>query len=176
MSEFDGIREPYCSGASGVHVMEPGYRSVVKTVIIHGLKRQLSVEETTERINLSPDTPKAPKGNELPEDPSNFTTRISRTVGKANPLTVAATVLVIVAFYWAQAVLIPFALAILLTFLLSPIVTRFQQGGLGRAPSVTIVTAGARPRPVCWNLVTIGLNKKVNRMAKANGISTACAQ
>jgi predicted PurR-regulated permease PerM len=56
-------------------------------------------------------------------------------------LTVAATVLVIVAFYWAQAVLIPFALAILLTFLLSPIVTRFQQAGLGRAPSVTIVIA-----------------------------------
>jgi predicted PurR-regulated permease PerM len=99
------------------------------------------VEEKTERINLSPDTSKAPKGNELPEDPSNFTTRISRTVGKANPLTVAATVLVIVAFYWAQAVLIPFALAILLTFLLSPIVTRFQQAGLGRAPSVTIVIA-----------------------------------
>jgi predicted PurR-regulated permease PerM len=77
----------------------------------------------------------------LPQDPLNFTTRISRSVGKANPLTVAATVLVIVAFYWAQAVLIPFALAILLTFLLSPMVTRFQQAGLGRAPSVTIVIA-----------------------------------
>jgi predicted PurR-regulated permease PerM len=77
----------------------------------------------------------------LPEDRSNFTSRISRSVGKANPLTVAATVLVIVAFYWAQAVLIPFALALLLTFLLSPIVTRFQQAGLGRAPSVTIVIA-----------------------------------
>ena len=90
---------------------------------------------------LSPDTGEPSKANMLPEDPSNFTTRISRTVGKANPLTVAATVLVIVAFYWAQAVLIPFALAILLTFLLSPIVTRFQQAGLGRAPSVTIVIA-----------------------------------
>jgi predicted PurR-regulated permease PerM len=90
---------------------------------------------------LNPDTGEPSKANMLPDDPSNFTTRISRTVGKANPLTVAATILVIVAFYWAQAVLIPFALAILLTFLLSPVVTRFEQAGLGRAPSVTIVIA-----------------------------------
>jgi predicted PurR-regulated permease PerM len=77
----------------------------------------------------------------LPEDRSFATSRISRTVAKVNPFTVAATVLVIVAFYWAQAVLIPFALAILLTFLLSPIVTRIQQAGLGRGTSVTIVIA-----------------------------------
>ena len=77
----------------------------------------------------------------MPEDRSLVTSRISRTVGKVNPFTVAATVLVIVAFYWAQAVLIPFALAILLTFLLSPIVTRIQQAGLGRGTSVTIVIA-----------------------------------
>src|SRR5918992_69773 len=81
------------------------------------------------------------KGNKLPEDRSIVTSRISRTVGKVNPFAVAATVLVIVAFYWAQAVLIPFALALLLTFLLSPIVTRIQQAGLGRGMSVTIVIA-----------------------------------
>lgn len=90
---------------------------------------------------MIPDTPQARKGNKLPGDSSNITRRISRTVGKATPWTVAATVLVIVAFYWAQAVLIPFALAILLTFLLSPIVTRLQQARLGRVPSVTIVIA-----------------------------------
>jgi predicted PurR-regulated permease PerM len=77
----------------------------------------------------------------LPEDRSFATSRIGRTVGKVSPFTVAATVLVIVAFYWAQAVLIPFALAILLTFLLSPIVTRIQQAGLGRGTAVTIVIA-----------------------------------
>ena len=77
----------------------------------------------------------------MPEDRSIATSRLSRTVGKLNPLTVAATALAIVAFYWAQAVLIPFALAILLTFLLSPIVTRIQQAGLGRGTSVTIVIA-----------------------------------
>jgi predicted PurR-regulated permease PerM len=77
----------------------------------------------------------------LPEDRSLVASRISRTVGRVNPFTVAATVLAIVGFYWAQAVLVPFALAILLTFLLSPIVTRIQQAGLGRATSVTIVIA-----------------------------------
>lgn len=77
----------------------------------------------------------------MPENRSFATSRISRTVDKVNPFTIAATVLVIVAFYWAQAVLIPFALAILLTFLLSPIVTRIQQAGLGRGTSVTIVIA-----------------------------------
>ena len=75
----------------------------------------------------------------MPEDRSIVTSRVRRTVGKVSPFTVAATVLVIVAFYWAQAVLIPFALAILLTFLLSPIVTRTQQAGLGRGTAVTIV-------------------------------------
>ena len=77
----------------------------------------------------------------MPEDRSIGTSRISRSVGRVNPFTVAVTVLVIVGFYWAQAVLIPFALAILLTFLLSPIVTRIQQAGLGRGTSVTIVIA-----------------------------------
>jgi predicted PurR-regulated permease PerM/CheY-like chemotaxis protein len=77
----------------------------------------------------------------LPENHPLVAGRIGRTVGKVNPFTIAATVLVIVAFYWAQAVLIPFALAILLTFLLSPLVTRIQQAGLGRGTSVTIVIA-----------------------------------
>ena len=43
------------------------------------------------------------------------------------------------ALYWAQAVLIPVALAILLTFLLTPIVSAIQRAGLGRVPSVTVV-------------------------------------
>ncbi len=40
---------------------------------------------------------------------------------------------------WAQAVLIPIALAILLTFLLSPIVTLLHRYKLGRGPSVVLV-------------------------------------
>jgi predicted PurR-regulated permease PerM len=48
-------------------------------------------------------------------------------------------VLVIACLYWAQAVLIPVALAILLTFLLGPLVSALQQTGLGRAPAVGVV-------------------------------------
>ncbi len=46
--------------------------------------------------------------------------------------------LVIVGLYWLQAVLIPLALAVLLTFLLSPVVGTLQRRGLGRVPSVLV--------------------------------------
>lgn len=42
--------------------------------------------------------------------------------------------------YWARVVLIPVALAILLTFLLTPAVSWLQRRGLGRAPGVILVT------------------------------------
>ena len=40
--------------------------------------------------------------------------------------------LVVAGLYWLQAVLIPLALAVLLTFLLSPVVTTLHRRGLGR--------------------------------------------
>jgi predicted PurR-regulated permease PerM len=43
-------------------------------------------------------------------------------------------VLVVVALYWLQAVLISMALAVLLTFLLRPVVSTLQRRGLGRVP------------------------------------------
>jgi predicted PurR-regulated permease PerM len=46
---------------------------------------------------------------------------------------------VIAALYWTQALLIPFALAALLTFLLSPAMTALQRLGMGRLPSVAVV-------------------------------------
>jgi predicted PurR-regulated permease PerM len=46
--------------------------------------------------------------------------------------------LVVAALYWLQAVLIPLALAVLLTFLLSPVVSTLQRRGLGRVPSVLV--------------------------------------
>ncbi|HET7854797.1 MAG TPA: AI-2E family transporter [Candidatus Methylomirabilis sp.] len=52
---------------------------------------------------------------------------------------VASLVLVIACLYWAQAVLIPIALSILLTFLLSPIVGALERLRLGRMPSVILV-------------------------------------
>ena len=48
--------------------------------------------------------------------------------------------LVVAGLYWLQAVLIPLALAVLLTFLLSPVVSTLHRRGLGRVPSV-LVTA-----------------------------------
>jgi predicted PurR-regulated permease PerM len=60
---------------------------------------------------------------------------------------VAALILIIVLtvaiLSWAKAVLIPVALAVLLTFILSPVVTRLDRWGLGRIPAVLIVVAVA---------------------------------
>jgi predicted PurR-regulated permease PerM len=46
--------------------------------------------------------------------------------------------LVVAALYWLQGVLIPLALAVLLTFLLSPVVGTLQRRGLGRVPAVLV--------------------------------------
>src|ERR1700722_12125636 len=49
-------------------------------------------------------------------------------------------VLVTATLYWAQKVLIPLALAVLLAFVLNPIVAVLQRRGLPRVPSVMLVT------------------------------------
>ncbi len=54
---------------------------------------------------------------------------------------IAIAFFVTIALYWARAVLIPLALAILITFVLSPVVLVLQRRGLGRVPSVFIVLA-----------------------------------
>src|ERR1700747_930903 len=48
-------------------------------------------------------------------------------------------VVVIACLYWAQAVFIPVALAVFLTFLPAPLVTALQKRGLGRTPAVMLV-------------------------------------
>ena len=48
-------------------------------------------------------------------------------------------VLIIASLYWAQAILIPVALAILLTFLLSPVAGAMERIALGRLPSVILI-------------------------------------
>jgi predicted PurR-regulated permease PerM len=53
-------------------------------------------------------------------------------------VTFAGCVLVVVVLYWAQAVFVPFALAILLTFVLAPPVTWLQRW-VGRVPAVLAV-------------------------------------
>jgi predicted PurR-regulated permease PerM len=54
-------------------------------------------------------------------------------------IAVATFVLIIGSLYWAQAVLIPVALAILLTFLLSPVAGALERIALGRLPSVILI-------------------------------------
>jgi predicted PurR-regulated permease PerM len=51
----------------------------------------------------------------------------------------ASVVLVIACLYWGRVVLIPVALAILLTFLLNPVVSMLQRLGLGRTPPVILI-------------------------------------
>ncbi len=60
------------------------------------------------------------------------------TVKSVKPwVTFAGGVLVVAVLYWAQAVLVPFALAILLTFVLTPPVTWLQRW-VGRVPAVLL--------------------------------------
>ncbi len=55
----------------------------------------------------------------------------------------ASLILVFGLLYWTQRILIPVALAILLTFILSPAVIILQRKGLGRVPSAIIVVSAA---------------------------------
>ena len=54
----------------------------------------------------------------------------------------AGSVLIVAVLYWAQVVLVPVALAGLLTFLLTPVVTRLPRW-LGRVPAVLTITIAA---------------------------------
>jgi len=54
----------------------------------------------------------------------------------------AGSVLIVAVLYWAQVVLVPLALAGLLTFFLTPVVTRLQRW-LGRVPAVLTTTIAA---------------------------------
>src|SRR4051812_46826887 len=55
-------------------------------------------------------------------------------------VTLITIILVVAVLYLAQEVLIPLALAVLLTFLLAPLVDRLQRWGLGRVLAVITTT------------------------------------
>ena len=57
--------------------------------------------------------------------------------------TLLTFVLVIAALHWAKEVLLPLALAILLSFVLTPMVTRIERFRVGRIPAVILVCAVA---------------------------------
>src|SRR4026208_1534084 len=74
------------------------------------------------------------------QEPSNLRSSSAQGTGALPSLSAVATfVLVIASLYWAQAVLMPVALAMLLTFLLSPVVGALERLALGRLPSVILV-------------------------------------
>jgi predicted PurR-regulated permease PerM len=63
-----------------------------------------------------------------------------RTRNPSSPLFVlVATVVIVAALYFAKAVLLPLALAVLLSFLLTPLANRIERWGLPRVPSVLLV-------------------------------------
>ena len=65
---------------------------------------------------------------------------------------VASVAFVVAILYFAQDVLLPFALAVLLSFVLTPLVTRLERCGLGRIPAViaTAVVAFAILGGIGW--------------------------
>ena len=75
-----------------------------------------------------------------PQERSNLRSSSGQGTGPLPSLIAIATfVLIIASLYWAQAVLIPVALAMLLTFLLSPVADALERIALGRLPSVILV-------------------------------------
>jgi predicted PurR-regulated permease PerM len=74
-------------------------------------------------------------------------------------------VLIIASLYWAQAVLIPVAISILLTFLLSPVAESLERLGLGRVFSVILIVilAFSFLAAVGW-VVTLQLTSVANEI------------
>jgi predicted PurR-regulated permease PerM len=75
-----------------------------------------------------------------PRGRSNFLGSTHPSSGNLPSLIAVATfVLIIASLYWAQALLIPIALSIMLTFLLSPVAGALEGVGIKRLPSVLLI-------------------------------------
>ena len=110
----------------------------------------------------TPDKTSARPGKPRPR----FASGISGFSNKSQPfLILAASVLIIASLYWAQAFLIPIALSILLTFLLTPPADALERIGLGRLPSVMIIVvlAFSLLTAIGW-LVTLQLTTVANEL------------
>jgi len=83
---------------------------------------------------------------------------------------IATFVLIVASLYLAQAVLIPVALAILLTFLLSPLAGVLERIGLGRHPSVIliVVLTFSLLAGIGW-IVTLQFGSLANELHKYTG-------
>jgi predicted PurR-regulated permease PerM len=106
-----------------------------------------------------------------PKDRSNVLGRSRPTSGRLPSLIAVATfILIIASLYWAQAVLIPIALSIMLTFLLSPVASASERIGLGRLPSVLliVVLTFSLLAAIGW-VVTLQLTSLGNELPKYTG-------
>src|ERR1700730_3681337 len=75
-----------------------------------------------------------------PRAPSNLRGTGGRgTAALPSLIALGNGVLIIASLYWAQTFLIPIALSIMLTFLLSPMSGTLERMGLGRIPSVIFI-------------------------------------
>ena len=92
------------------------------------------------------------------------------TVTLPSLIAVATFVLIIASLYWAQAVLIPVALAILLTFLLSPVAGALERIALRRLPSVilVVVLTFSLLGGIGW-IVTLQFGSLANELPKYTG-------
>jgi predicted PurR-regulated permease PerM len=106
-----------------------------------------------------------------PRARTNLRGTSGRGTGTLPPLIAVATfVLIIASLYWAQAVLIPIALSIMLTFLLSPVASALERTGLGRLPSVIliVVLTFSLLATIGW-VVTIEFTSLGNELPKYTG-------
>jgi predicted PurR-regulated permease PerM len=94
---------------------------------------------------------------------NSFTPRSGQNTFQA----LGSFVLVVACLYWAQKILIPLALAVLLAFILFPFVIRLQRLGLGRIPSVllVVVVAFSLLGVMCW-AVAVQLTSLLDEVPK----------
>jgi hypothetical protein len=75
----------------------------------------------------------------------------------AKPLsTFSGCVLIVACLYWGQAILIPIALAALITFLLGPIVSALRRLGLSQTPAVLRVVRQRARHSIVRQTIRIG--------------------
>jgi len=63
------------------------------------------------------------------------------TLSKSQPTILVGMVLAVACLYWARVIIIPIALAMLIAFLLSPVVGLVRRSGLGQVPAVMVVVS-----------------------------------
>jgi predicted PurR-regulated permease PerM len=85
------------------------------------------------------------------------------TSGPAYLQVLLSLVLTVGILYLAKAVIVPLALAVLLTFILTPIVAAVQRRGLGRVPAVLVTVLLAF---LLFGAVTWGVGMQVNKLAR----------